>query len=160
MPHAPPVSYILRFVNGILRQFSTRRDLSKLKYTREIHVLESYVSAVTPFHLLGQCIDLSRFLASSREATVKAVPKFRKGHRFLHTLSENVILKMVRMHNEERTFLNANQCDLRARHGMTLSVWEACGPPDLEFLYDRDMAVFMDSKIAYDTIISKITIFG
>jgi hypothetical protein len=63
------------------------------------------------------------------------------------------------MHNEERTFLNANQCVLLARHCTTLSVWEACGPPDLEY-NARNMAVFMDNKIACDTIISKITIFG
>jgi len=64
------------------------------------------------------------------------------------------------MHNEERTFLNANQCVPHARHGMTLSVWDACGPPDLEFLCGHNMALFVANNIAYDAIISKITIFG
>ena len=76
-----------------------------------------------------------------------------------HTLFEKVILKFVRRNSEEITFLNARKCVLRARHDMMQCV-RLTDCVTLNFYNAPNMAVFMDNRIACDTVISNSTIFG
>jgi hypothetical protein len=85
-------------------------------------------------------------------------PKFPQNLRPISLLSttgkisEEVILKILQKHTEERGLLNASQCDFRARHSTTLQCMRLADHVTLNFNYKMSTAVvFLDIEKAFDT---------
>jgi hypothetical protein len=112
----------------------------------------------------NNCIRLSHFLTSLKEANVIHLPKQDKDHKFTPNLRlvsllsttgklfEEVILKIVQRHIEDKGLLNANQFGFRARHRTTLQCMRLTDHVTLNFNNKMSTAaVFLDIEKAFDT---------
>jgi hypothetical protein len=115
-------------------------------------------------NLFNHCIRLSHFPNPWKEAKVITLPKPGKDPKFPQNLRpisllsttgqlfENVILKILQKHIEERGLLNASQFDFRARHSTTLRCMRLTDHMTLNFNNKLSTAaVFLDIEIAFDT---------
>jgi hypothetical protein len=107
-------------------------------------------------YTFNHCLVLSHFPKPWKEEKVITLPKPCKDPKFpqnlclisllstMGKLFENIILKIVQRHNEERGLLNASQFCFRAHHSMTLQCMRLM---DVTLHFNNNMcmaAVFLD----------------
>jgi hypothetical protein len=116
-------------------------------------------------HLISQCIRLSHFPTSGKEAKVVVAlpkpgkdPKFPKNLRLISLLPstgkvyEKVILEIVKRHIGERNLLDVSQFGFRARHSTTLQCMMLADHVTLHFNNNMSTAaVCLDNEKAFDT---------
>jgi hypothetical protein len=113
-------------------------------------------------HLFNHCFRLSHFPDSWKEAKIITLPKPGKDPKFRQNLCqinllsttgklfENVILKAVQKHIDERGILNASQFGFRARHS-TLQRMRLTDHVTLNFNNKMStVAVFLAIEKAFD----------
>jgi hypothetical protein len=114
-------------------------------------------------HLFNQCLRLSHFRNSRKEAKI-ILPKPHKDPKFPHNLRlisllsttgklfEKVILNIVQKYIEERSIFNAGQIGFRARHSTILQCVRIKEHLTLNFYNNMSMAaVFWDIEKTFDT---------
>jgi hypothetical protein len=114
-------------------------------------------------HLANNCIRLSHFSKSWKEAKVIALSKLGKDPKFSQNrrpisllpttgkLFEKVILNIVQRHIEDKGLLNASQFGFRARHSTTLQCMRLTDHVTLNFNNKMSTAsVFLDIEKAFD----------
>jgi hypothetical protein len=114
-------------------------------------------------HLINNCIRLSHFITSWKEAKVITLPtpgkdpKFTQNLRPISLLSttgklfEKDILKIFQRHTEEKDLLNASQFSFRARHSTTLQCMRLTDHVSLNFNSKMSTAaVFLDIEKAFN----------
>jgi hypothetical protein len=114
-------------------------------------------------HLFNNCLRLSHFPNSWKEAKEITLPKPGKDPKFHQNLrlisllsmtgklSEKVILKLLQKHIEEKVLLNASQFGFSARHS-TLQCMRLADHVTLNFNNKMSMAtVFLDTEKAFDS---------
>jgi hypothetical protein len=115
-------------------------------------------------HLINHCLRLSHFPNSWKEAKVITIPKPGKDPKFPQnvrpisllsttgTLFEEVILKRIQRHIEEKSLHNACQFGFRASHSTTLQCMRLTDHVTLNFNNNMSTAaVFLDIEIVFDT---------
>jgi hypothetical protein len=115
-------------------------------------------------HLFNNCIRLSHFPTSWKEAKVITLPKPGKDPKFpqnlrpisllstMGKLLEKVVLKIVQRHTEERGLHNACQFGFRACHNTTLQCMRLTDHVTPNFNNNMSTgAIFLDIEKAFDT---------
>jgi hypothetical protein len=115
-------------------------------------------------HLFNHCIRLAHFPNSWQEAKVITLPKPGKNPKFPRNLRpisllsttdklfEEVVLKIIQRHIEERGLHNACQFGFLARHSTTLQCMRLTDHVTLNFNNNMSTAaVFLDIEKAFDT---------
>jgi hypothetical protein len=115
-------------------------------------------------HLINNCIRLSHFSKSWKEAKVITLPKTGKDPKLAQNLGptslllttgklfDKVILKRVQRHIEDKGLLNERQFGFRARHNTTLQCMMLTDQVTLNFNNKISTAVvFLDIEKAFDT---------
>jgi hypothetical protein len=107
-------------------------------------------------HLFNHCLQLSHFPKPWKEAKFIILPKPELcSINLLSTINkppEEVILKIVQMHTEERGLLNARQFIFHACHSMPFHCMRLTDDVTLNLNNNMSMAVaFLDIEKAFDT---------